>query len=203
MYPAPNTEYLYNILNDPNAKAKIDEAMSTYPLYEKQTEDNKIPIYIPTREELNNKILSYYKYREIAFETVGRFIEELKNSLEEIMPYYNQLYFSIDQEYEIKYNADYTRTTSSNNTTDSKDVTSDTPQDEIDLPASDIDDVSYANEINWNKGNSSGTTTERLTGNYGMTTTQSLISQYRDLIINVEQQIINNERISELFLRIY
>ena len=74
MINARYTEVLYNLLNNEEVNNKINVAMSTYPLYEQKTQNSNIPIYIPTRVELNKKILDYYKYREIAFETVGRFI---------------------------------------------------------------------------------------------------------------------------------
>ena len=95
MIYAKYTIVLKTLLDDPETKALIDKAMSTYPLYEKRSEEKYIPSYIPTREQLNKKILDYYKYREIGFETVGRFLTELEVALNEIMPYYNQLY--IDQ----------------------------------------------------------------------------------------------------------
>ena len=75
--PAKYTEVLVNLLNNPEAKSKIDQAMSTYPLYQRKSVEEYIPSYIPTREELNNKILNYYRYREIGQETFGRFLFEL------------------------------------------------------------------------------------------------------------------------------
>ena len=75
-------------MHNDEAKSKILQAMSTYPLYERKSEQEHIPSYIPTREELNNAILNYYMYREIGFETFGRFLHELKTTMEEIMPYY-------------------------------------------------------------------------------------------------------------------
>ena len=70
---AKYTVVLNRLLADPATKERIDQALSTYPLYEKKSKQEYIPAYIPTREELNAKILRHYKYREIGFETVGRF----------------------------------------------------------------------------------------------------------------------------------
>lgn len=269
--PARYTEVLVNLMNDEEAKAKIDQAMSTYPLYVKKSTEEYIPSYIPTREELNNAILNYYKYREIGFETFGRFLFELETALNEIMPYYNQLYFSTDQDYDLLFNVDYTREisrnredtnqdtsigsgtnqSSSNNQTSATDssttsatsnnynksVSSSTPQGSLSITASNIDNVTYADEVKWNhdngtqsgssQGSSSSTsattntgsvsnrldsngghtedesTTERVKGNYGQMSYQTLLGQYRDLILNVTQQIINDERIAELFMMIY
>ena len=248
MIPARYTEVLYNLLNNPQTKAEIDNAMSTYPLYEATTDkEYNIPNIIPTREQLNKKILDYYKYREIGFETVGRFLQELETSLNEIMPYYNQLFFSADQDYNIIYNVDYKRTidrnltgnTTSNtesNATDStetstdttswnKRVQSDTPQNQLSITNKGIDTVDYANQVDWNKDDaqSSGTTSgessttasgtgtnrevegtiETTKGNFGVVSAQDLIKKYRELIINIEQQIINDPRIVELFMLVY
>ena len=122
--PARYTEVLVNLLNNDEAKAKIMEAMSTYPMYQRKSTEEHIPCYIPTREELNNAILNYYMYREIGFETFGRFLHELKTTMEEIMPYYNQLYFSTDQDYDLLYNVDYTR----NITREREDTNTDTSE---------------------------------------------------------------------------
>ena len=252
MISARYTEVLYNLLNNKQTKALIDEKMSTYPLYVSTSkQEYGIPNIIPSREELNKKILDYYKYREIGFETVGRFLDELEISLNEIMPYYNQLFFSADQDYNIIYNVDYKRTidrnlqgdttststgettsnSSDSNTTNSdiydKNVESDTPQSQLGITNKQIDTVDYANKASWNKTSNSGTSTgtatstadstasgtgsntesestlETTKGNFGVVSAQDLIKKYRELIINIEQMIINDPRITELFMLIY
>lgn len=60
------------------------------------------------REVLNQKIINHYKYREIAFETPGRFIDELNIKMDEIMPYYIELYNTTMYEYNPLHNVDYT-----------------------------------------------------------------------------------------------
>ena len=58
------------------------------------------PIFDEThREELNKKIIDHYYLREIGFETVGLFKRHLNVRLNEIMPYYNELYKTIAVEY--------------------------------------------------------------------------------------------------------
>lgn len=245
--PARYTEVLVNLLNDPLAKSKIDQAMSKYPLYKSKSTQEYIPVYIPTREELNKKILNYYRYREIGFETFGRFLFELETALNEIMPYYNQLYFSADQDFNITYNVDYRRTidrdregtnnvqsssttndttnTTSNINSNSKDVNSATPQGELSITAQNIDSVGYADNVNWNKANSSDSATstgeastngnstgndtetestiETTKGNFGVVSAQDLIIKYRETILNIDQMIINDPRIAELFMLVY
>lgn len=247
MIKAKYTVVLDTLLKDETYSKEIEKAMSSYELYEKRTTNNKIPTYIPTREQLNKKILDYYRFREIGFETPARFVFELETALNEIMPYYNQLFFSADQDYNMLYNADYTRETtikkdgktnvkatnetkqtssdSTTTTSNIKSVNSKTPQGELGITAENIDSVSYADDVTWNKenGTSSGTGTstgegtsnqegtnnenevhlEHLKGNYGMVTFQSLIQHYRELIMNIEQKIIKDHRIAELFMLVY
>lgn len=252
--PARYTEVLDNLLNNEEAKAEIDLAMSTYTLY--QTDPNRVKQYgtaytIPTRKELNEKILNYYRFREIGQETFGRWLFELETSLKEIMPKYNQLFYSADQDYNPIYNVDYVKTidrnrkdntvgtqnsktnTTSNgtdNTTNeenSKAINSKTPQNQLNIPNTGIDSVAYADDASWGKtsGSSNNTTsntettdtngsnsvigkedektTEATKGNFGVVSAQDLVVKYRETIINIEQQIINDPRIKELFMLIY
>ena len=252
--PAKYTEVLDNLLRNEEASTEIAKAMSTYPLY--QTDPNKTKEYgtaytIPTRQELNNKILNYYRFREIGQETFGRWLFELETALNEIMPYYNQLFYSADQDFNPIYNVDYIRdtqrhrsdtniesqsssTNSSTSGTDSssstdytKSVTSDTPQNQLSITNENIDTVDYASEASWGKnsnstsGNSSTTgasstnasnsvignekegTIETTKGNFGVTSAQDLIIKYRETLLNIEQLIINDKRIQELFMLIY
>lgn len=85
MINAQYTVVLKSIMDNPESRKALDIALSDYPLYEKVS-----------REELNKKILNHYKYREIGSETVGRFLDEFRTTMHEIMPYYNQLYKSQD-----------------------------------------------------------------------------------------------------------
>ena len=198
MIKAKYTVVLKTLLDQPEVKALIDKAMSTYPLYEKQSKEEFIPSVVPTRSELNEKILNYYKYREIGFETVGRFLDELETALKEIMPYYNQLLFTLDQDYNILYNVDYEKTLkttregkrtndaqgSSGNVSDTvttdksennssahdvgetintatdqaKTVHSDTPQGQLNIQKSAIDNVDYADSVQWNDHGTTGKT---------------------------------------------
>jgi hypothetical protein len=238
MIPARYTEVLSNLMYYPDTKTAIDEAMSDYPLY--QTDPDAVRQYgtayaVPSRDELNTKILNHYKYYEIGQETVGRWLFELKTALNEIMPYYNQLFYSADQDFNPIYNVDYkkiingTQNNSSNSTTSgsdtassteySKGVNSKTPQDELHISDTGIDNVNYADDASWGKssGSSSGTSTttgntssngsnstvETTKGNFGVVSAQDLIIKYRDTILNIEQQIINDPRIKELFMLIF
>ena len=238
MIPARYTEVLNNLMVNEDAMQAINTAMSDYPLY--QTDPNIVKVYgtayaIPTRDELNQKILNHYRYMEIGQETFGRWLFELNTALNEIMPYYNQLFYSADQDFNPIYNVDYKKTimgtqnatsnttgTSSDSTTNtdySKAVNSKTPQDSLNISDTGIDDVEYADDASWgkNSGSSTGTSNtsgnsssngssssiETTKGNFGVTSAQDLIMKYRETLINIEQQIINDPRIKELFMLIF
>ena len=234
MIPARYTEVLDNLLRYEDTAAAIATAMSKYPLYE--TDPNKVQKYgtaykVPTRQELNTKILSYYRFREIGQETVGRWLFELETALNEIMPKYNQLFYSADQDFNPIYNVDYnkvmlrdksnndkgTSNASSTDTANGKTVSSQTPQNQLNISSANIDSVDYADDASWSASNgsssSSGTTTnsgqenesiiENTKGNFGVVSAQDLILKYRETILNIEQMIIHDPRIEELFMLIY
>lgn len=261
---------LKTLISDSNTKPLIDKALSNYPLYKPVNEG--LYAFIPSREELNTKLINHYKYRQIGFETIGRFIEELEIAMNEIMPYYNQLYKSVDvmnniddifgnvdvtETFEEKTTGLATGSTKDNTKTDtninnsstasstsettssvnnsSKSVKSETPQNDVDV--SGMDSMSYADEVGVNKTNSddnakttgtdttstnskqntssdstqsvnsetAGTTTHTLTkqGNQGVNTYAHDMLEFRELFTNIEQQIINDLRIKELFLLVF
>ena len=69
------------------------------------------PIFDETyRSVLETKILKHYYTREIAFESVGLWQLKLETRLNEIMPYYNQLYNSELLEFNPFHDVDYTFT---------------------------------------------------------------------------------------------
>lgn len=71
--------------------------MTGYPIYDESH-----------RAELNKKICDHYMYREIGFETVSMFYDRLLARMNEIMPYYNELYSTLAMEYDPLYTDDYT-----------------------------------------------------------------------------------------------
>lgn len=223
--PAKYTEVLDNLLNNTEAKLAIDTAMSTYPLYEQEEKARQFgtAYKVPTRKELNNKILNYYRFREIGFETVGRFVFELKTALEEIMPKYNQLFYSADQDFNPIYNVDYekiigrdrTDSTISNSassssdetnaTNNTKDISSATPQSELSVGTQDIDDVSYADSASWSQSVDGNTTTSSSAGNSTTDGSETELTKEstkgnfgvvssQDLILKYRQTIINIEQ---------
>ena len=54
---------------------------------------NQYPIFDEEyRATLNDKIIDHFYFREIGFETAAQFAWEMRRTMNEIMPYYNQLY---------------------------------------------------------------------------------------------------------------
>ena len=174
---AKYTIVLKNLIEDPDAKAAIDKALSFYPLY--QAPEGKLYDMVPNREAINKRLLNHYKYREIGFDTPGRFLDELQIAMDEIMPRYNELlktvvtmaelpspFDNVDvvEEYEETRTEQATSetattandTTTTNNTvgSDNKHVQSSTPQNQINIAAKDIDTVPYADQVDWGKDNS-------------------------------------------------
>lgn len=82
------------------------------------------------RQVLCRKILKHYYTREIAHETVGRWKLALNAKLNEIMPYYNQLYKSELLEFNPFYDVDLTRSRegsgTSNKTSNNTETNNDT-----------------------------------------------------------------------------
>lgn len=59
------------------------------------------------RQELNQKIVNHFRYREIGYETITQFIFALNRKMFEIMPFYNQLYESEEIEISALTNYSY------------------------------------------------------------------------------------------------
>lgn len=223
--PAKYTEVLDNLLNNEEAKVAIDEAMATYPLYEQEEKARQFgtAYHVPTRKELNNKILNYYRFREIGFETFGRFIFELKTALEEIMPKYNQLLYSADQDFNPIYNVDYEKvigrdrtdsTTSNSASTTSdetnaqnntKNIISGTPQSELNVATKDIEQVTYADNASWNQSIDENKTSSNMAGNSSTDGSESELTKEttkgnfgvvsaQDLILKYRETILSIEQ---------
>lgn len=83
---------LYELMKNETTKNLLNQALSKYPLYAPK----KIYDLIPSRDELNQKILNHYKHYEIGSETVGRFLDDLEITMNEIMPYYNEMFKTVE-----------------------------------------------------------------------------------------------------------
>ena len=255
---AKYTIELRSIMLSPTGSEMLKRALSKYPLYASESTNEMIRYLIPTREELNQKLLNHYRKYEIGSCSVDEFIEDLEITMAEIMPYYNQLYKSVETMTLIDdpfgnvdvtetieetrthegENSDSSKTTSSAtdssstiSTADSgsKNVESTMPQGNISTSSGDIDSITHADKVTWNKSNSDGTAstegessseaevnssgTNKSTetfkhtfhkkGNQGVNTYAHDMEELRKTFIDVTDKIINDKRLKELFMLVY
>lgn len=96
----------------------FDIGLKDYPIYKEEY-----------REPLNKKIKEHFKYREIGLETPALFRDFLNRKMNEIMPYYNQMYASVDIKFNPLWNVEmhetYTHTVEETGETTGKSKTND------------------------------------------------------------------------------
>lgn len=176
-----------------------------------------------------DKFIQHYYIDEIGFETIGRFKQRLRAKLNEIMPRYTQLYQTELASKDINFllNKDLKETfirevdNTNNMTGDSLDKIS--GNDNTDYKESNLgngnatlsfNSLTSINESNndfsnnkssnsnvVNKGNEREETTLISQGNIGITSSAELLEKWRNTIINIDQQIINECR--DLFMTIF
>lgn len=185
---------------------------------------NEYPIFDENyRNVLNKKIVDHYYFREIGAETPGQFNFYLKRLMNEIMPYYNQLYKSkliefnplqtknVIQSMNSSTHASGFSDGTSASQTSGLNVESDTPQSLV--ATEDIANTTiYASSGGKQKGDAKSTSRDETQSNaYGNTftnmsgfdgtTPMELIQKYRDIMIDVDMMIIKD--LNELFMNIY
>mgnify|MGYP001604760735 FL=1 len=150
--------------------------------------------------------------REIGFETVGLFKFKLENKLNEIMPYYNQLYLSERMEFDPLANTNYTRegnrkneaNGNTNGTSKNIDKYSETPQSGLDdvetgryLTTADIVDNTFSNRDNSNANEDYNETIKGIIGVNG----SKLLQEFRKTMLNIDMQII--DELESLFIQLW
>ena len=175
------------------------------------------------KKRFEQKFINRYRFNEIGFETVARFKHFLKTSLDEIAPYYKQLYESELRTKEIDFmlNKDYTETFIKNIDSISKSSESQnsnyndlTNESNINDGVSDVS-LSQGNLTsvtgnentstvsgtgsNENKQNENYTLTGK--GNIGITSSAELLMKWREVMINIDQLILDD--LADLFMSIY
>ena len=208
-------------------RSEVEGWFKDYDLDDYLTEEQQAVITnngLWTKDKLAKKIVDHYYMREIGFETIGLFIHEAKDEMNELMEEYLPLIYSRAIEYDPLVNVDYTETftrtenlgneSSSNSSSSgsSLGINSETPQGQI--SKSDILDGRYATNTNATEnsiGNNTDTTsstnslenyTKRMKGNSGVSATaQKMIEQYRNNIRAIDREII--KKLNVLFMNIY
>ena len=139
---------------------------------------DKYPIWDEKhRAELEKKIIEHYMFRQIGFETPGRFKYELNKKMREIMPYFIKIWKTTQYDYNPieNYNMREGGIDESENTTGDLTTFHETPGESIE----NID--SYLTTAS--KGKTTGTGKSKhefhRSGNIGVTTTQQMIESER------------------------
>ena len=177
-----------------------------------------------SKDKLAKKIVDHYFMREIGFETPALFRHYVKVTMNEIMESKLPLIYSTSINYDPLVNVDYTETfeRTIDNTVSGSDsqtanssgltINSDTPQGQI--SKTQILDGKYASSTqagestqttsgeNEQTGNTEEGSTKRVKGNSGVSATaQKMIQQYRENIIAIDKDIINE--LNDLFMGLY
>ena len=171
------------------------------------------------RLPLETKILRHFYTREIGCETVGLWKLRLQTKLNEIMPYYNQLYESALIEFNPMYSKNMNRThtnkyasqTGGSSSDKSNDVDwndfSDTPQ----MGHEGIEDNSTltttrrqtSDRTHKNDYHSMNLNTEDYIENisgYDLRSPSSMLKEFRETFLNIDMMIINE--LEELFMQV-
>lgn len=169
----------------------FDFQMTNYPIFDENY-----------RNALNSNILNHYYENEIGFETPALFRFYLNQKLNEIMPYYNELYkiqkqlidnnlllnnVNIREELSGT-NTNNTSTTGSstsnstnNGTSNNKNLFQDTPQDQI--SQTDIDNQTWATNLTLDK-NTTSNTIQDTSSNQGTSNTNATNTYLKTIIGN-------------------
>lgn len=142
------------------------------------------------RNVLETKILKHYYTREIGLETYGLWKLKLDTKLNEIMPFYNQLYKSALLEFNPLYEVDYSKTGNrdSSGTRDNTENSNESYDESNDYSESHDESSSSSNDGTLTKGTTSTTT------NYYSDTPQGAISNVIDgtYLTNATYNVMGN-----------
>ena len=177
-----------------------------------------------SKEQLANRIVKHYLNREVGSEGIGKFMNDVKDMMDEIMESYAPLIYSASIKYDPLVNVDFTeefeRTSDSQSQTNSLTkasgtgltINSDTPQGQINkneiLAGNYASSTAGSESANQSQDtatvNGSGNEqyTKRTRGNSGVSATaQRMIQLYRDNIRAINSEIVY--ALEPLFLSIY
>ena len=172
------------------------------------------------REILNNNILNYYYESEIGLETAELFKRYLNNTMQLIMPKYNEIYKAQEKALEnILGNVDLYETsnrknqnkinTSTNSNSNNKNLFQDTPQGQLDF--TELENQNWAtnytmnktniNDTSYNEGNNNEDFERTVKGNNGNKYNIDLLNDIQNKLMNIDMLIINE--LSDLFMGIF
>lgn len=177
------------------------------------------------KSAFEKKFIDHFYFYEIGLTPIARFKKALQIKLNDIFPYYKQLYetelrckdidFMLNKDLKEQYTRELTGNSSVNqsSTSTSNDtslnINNDTPQNKIDdldqfmTSASKNTDNSTMNSSGTNSAENNSTETYSLVsqGNIGVTSSAELLDKWRSVLINIDQLIF--EECNDLFMLIY
>ena len=197
----------------------FDFQMTNYPIFDEEY-----------RETLNSNILNHYYENEIGFETASLFRFYLNQKLNEIMPYYNELYkvqkklitdnlllnnVNITEQLQGSNTTITSSTSQSTNsgTSNSKNLFQDTPQGEI--SNTDINNQKWATNLTLDSNSTSNTINDSnsasgqgtnnyiktIIGNNGNKFNIDILKDIQNNLMNIDLMIINE--LNDLFMQIF
>lgn len=177
------------------------------------------------KSAFEKKFIDHFYFYEIGLTPIARFKKALQIKLNDIYPYFKQLYqtelrcndidFMLNKDLKEQYTRELTGNSSVNqsSTSTSNDtslnINNDTPQNKIDdldqfmTSASKNTDNSTMNSSGENIAENNSTETYSLVsqGNIGVTSSAELLEKWRSVLINIDQMIF--EECNDLFMLIY
>lgn len=177
------------------------------------------------KSSFEKKFIDHFYFYEIGLTPIARFKKALQIKLNDIFPYYKQLYetelrckdidFMLNKDLKEQYTRELTGNSSVNqsSTSTSNDtslnINNDTPQNKIDdldqfmTSASKNTDNSTMNSSGTNSAENNSTETYSLVsqGNIGVTSSAELLDKWRSVLINIDQMIF--DECNDLFMLIY
>lgn len=177
------------------------------------------------KEVFEKKFIDHFYFYEIGLTPIARFKKALQIKLNDIYPYFKQLYqtelrcndidFMLNKDLKEQYTRELTGNSSVNQSSTSTtndtslNINNDTPQNKIDdldqfmTSASKNTDNSTMNSSGANTAENNSTETYSLVsqGNIGVTSSAELLEKWRNVLINIDQMIF--EECNDLFMLIY
>lgn len=177
------------------------------------------------KSAFEKKFIDHFYFYEIGLTPIARFKKALQIKLNDIYPYFKQLYqtelrcndidFMLNKDLKEQYTRELTGNSSVNQSSTSTtndtslNINNDTPQNKIDdldqfmTSASKNTDNSTMNSSGTNNAENNSTETYSLVsqGNIGVTSSAELLEKWRSVLINIDQLIF--EECNDLFMLIY
>ena len=177
---------------------------------------NEYPLFDESyRIRLNDKIIDHFFFREIGFETAAQFAWFMRRTMNEIMPYYNEMYRAqakmndpltdISRNWRESWDRDIADTGDVKNqaTSNNRNVYQDTPMSLLDNTTSPtVEGLDYATSVTYDDGTSSSTRTLdtnkndegwRVHDETGRNRSQAaLMKEYFDVFKNLDMEVIRN-----------